>query len=56
MHRIKDIQHRKAAPKEKAYKIADGGSLHLLIKPDRGKYWRWDYRFCGIRKTMSLGT
>ncbi|CAE6784117.1 Prophage integrase IntS [Paraburkholderia domus] len=56
MYKIKDIQCKKAAPKEKAYKIADWGGLYLLVKTDGGKYWRWDYRFCGIRKTMALGT
>ena len=55
MHKLKDIQCKKATPKETIYKISDGGSLHLLVKPDGGKYWRWDYRFCGIRKTMALG-
>ncbi|MDE1006528.1 MAG: integrase arm-type DNA-binding domain-containing protein [Paraburkholderia fungorum] len=56
MYKIKALQCKKAVPKEKAYKIADGGGLYLLVKPDGGRYWRWDYRFCGIRKTMALGT
>jgi len=55
MHKLKDIQCKKATPKETIYKLSDSGALHLLVKPDGGKYWRRDYRFCGIRKTMALG-
>ncbi len=27
-----------AKPKEKAYKLADGGGLYLLVKPGGGEY------------------
>jgi hypothetical protein len=33
-----------AKPKDKPYKLADGGSLYLHVKPN-GKYWRYKYRF-----------
>lgn len=33
-----------AKPKDKPYKLADGGGLYLLIKPNGGKYWRLKYR------------
>ncbi|EFM2141240.1 DUF4102 domain-containing protein, partial [Escherichia coli] len=36
-----------AKPKEKAYKLADGGGLYLLVKPNGGKYWRLKYRVNG---------
>ena len=38
-------------PDGKPKKLSDSGGLYLLA----GKYWRWDYRFNGVRKTMALG-
>ena len=38
------------------YKLTDGEGLYLLIQPDGGKWWRFDYRFEGKRKTLSMGT
>lgn len=35
--------------------MADSGGLYLLVKPTGGKLWRFDYRFGGKRKTLSLG-
>ena len=37
----------------KAYKLFDGGGLHLLITPSGGKLWRWKYRFQGAEKQMT---
>ncbi len=37
-----------AKPKDKPYKLADGGGLYLLIKPNGGKYWRLKYRVSGL--------
>ena len=45
---------KKAKPLEKPYKMADGGGLYLLVNP-AGKYWRYDYRITGKRKTLALG-
>ncbi len=44
-----------AKPKEKAYKLADGGGLYLLVKPNGGKYWRLKYRVAGKEKLLALG-
>lgn len=52
---LTDIQPRTAKPKAKAYKLADGGGLYLLINPDGAKYWRMDYRFGEARKTLAFG-
>jgi integrase len=38
----------------KPLKMADAGGLYLLVN-QAGKYWRYDYRFAGKRKTMALG-
>lgn len=42
-------------PGEKPIKLADGGGLYLLITPKDGRWWRFDYRFGGKRKTLSVG-
>ena len=36
-----------AKPREKKWKLADGGGLHLLVHPNGGKYWRFKYRLNG---------
>ena len=46
---------KNALPAEKSYKLADGGGLYLLVTTAGGKYWRYDYRFAGARKTLALG-
>jgi len=53
-HALKAIAIKKAKPADKPYKMADGGGLYLLVKP-AGKYWRYDYRMLGKRKTLALG-
>ncbi|PLC48713.1 integrase [Pollutimonas subterranea] len=51
---LTDIQAKQAKPKEKPYKLTDGTGLYLEVKA-AGKYWRWDYRYHGKRKTMAYG-
>lgn len=36
-----------AKPKEKPYKMADGGGLYLLVKTNGSRYWRLKYRIDG---------
>lgn len=45
---------RAATTQDKPIKLADAGGLYLLVKP-AGKYWRYDYRHAGKRKTLALG-
>jgi hypothetical protein len=45
----------KAKPAEKPYKLADGGGLHLLVRPGGGKLWRFRYRFGGRENMLALG-
>jgi hypothetical protein len=47
---------KQAKPQDKQYKMTEGGGMYLLIKPSEGKYWRYNYRFVGKRKTLALGT
>lgn len=53
---LTDTAIRKAKPAERQYKITDGGGLYLLVHPRGSRYWRFDYRLEGKRKTMALGT
>jgi len=36
-------------------KISDGRGLYLLVVPNGGRYWRYNYRFNGKHKTLALG-
>lgn len=42
-------------PREKIFKLADGGGLYLQINPNGSKYWRMKYRFAGKEKKLSFG-
>lgn len=53
--KLTDSRIRAAKPKDRQYKIADGGGLFLLVKPNGGKYWRLKFRFAGREKLLSLG-
>ena len=50
---IKEIENAK--PKDKKYKLTDGGGLCILIQPWGGKVWLWPYRFNGAEKNMTFG-
>ncbi len=51
---LTDTTVRQSKPKDKPYKLTDGGGLYLLINTT-GKYWRLNYRFAGKQKTLALG-
>ncbi|TCT09470.1 tyrosine-type recombinase/integrase [Paralcaligenes ureilyticus] len=51
---LTDIQVKQAKPREKPYALRDGTGLYLEVKA-AGKYWRWDYRYQGKRKTVAYG-
>lgn len=51
---LTDVKCRTVKATDKPLKMADGAGLYLLVKT-AGKYWRWDYRHAGKRKTMALG-
>ena len=50
----KQIQNLK--PKDKEYRVPDGGGLNLLVHPNGSKYWVLRFRFGGIEKKRSYGT
>lgn len=53
---LTDVQVRTAKPKDKEYKLFDGGGLFLLVTPSGGKLWNFKYRFSEKEKKLSLGT
>lgn len=55
MGKLTAIAIKTAKPKDKSYKLSDGGSLYLLVTQVGQKYWRYDYSFNGKRKTLALG-
>lgn len=54
--KLNDVIIRNAKPKEdgKPKKYTDGGRLFLLVNK-KGKYWRYNYQFAKIQKTISFG-
>ena len=48
-------QIKQAKPKEKDYKLSDGGGLYLLVTKRGTKLWRMKYKFDGKEKLLSLG-
>jgi integrase len=54
--RLTDAKVRSAKPKEKAYKLYDGGSLFLLVKPNGAKLWRYKYKLRGIENLFAIGS
>lgn len=52
---LTDTTIRNLKPASKAYKIADGRGLFLLVTPAGGKLWRLKYRIEGREKLLALG-
>jgi integrase len=52
---LTDTAIRNAKPREKPFKLFDGGGLYLEVSPAGGKLWRLKYRFGGKEKLLALG-
>lgn len=52
---LTEIQARNSKPRDRAYKLADGEGLFLLIQPNGSKLWRMKYRFGGKERLLSFG-
>ena len=50
-----DVTIRNPNPTDRIIRLSNGDGLHLLIKPNGAKWWRFDYSINGRRKTLSLG-
>ncbi len=44
-----------AKPREKPFKLSDGGGLYLLVTPAGKRWWRLKFRVHGKEKLLSLG-
>jgi integrase len=54
--KLSDVKLRTAKPRDKAYKLADGGGLYIEIYPNGSKLWRLKYRReDGTETRLSLG-
>ncbi len=54
---LSDTAIRNAKPNsDKPSKLYDEKGLYLIVAPSGGKWWRFNYRFGGKRKTLSMGT
>jgi integrase len=53
---LTDPALRNAKPRERPYKLGDSRGLYLIVTSNGGKWWRFDYRFGGKRKSLSMGT
>ncbi|MFN3700399.1 MAG: tyrosine-type recombinase/integrase [Alphaproteobacteria bacterium] len=52
---LNNTQVNSSKPKDKPYKMADGGGMYLEIMPNGSKYWRMKYRWLGKEKRLALG-
>lgn len=52
---LTETQVRTAKPGNCARKLFDARGLYLHVMPNGGKYWRFNFRFKGKYKTLSLG-
>lgn len=52
---LSDARLKTLAVGDKPYKVADGGGLYLLVKPNGARLWRLKYRFAGVERLLALG-
>jgi hypothetical protein len=52
---LTDTVVRGAKPRGRQHKLADGGGLYLLVRPNGSKLWQWDYRRPITRMRNTIG-
>jgi integrase len=52
---LTEMAVKSAKPRERTYRLTDGGGMFLEIKPSGSKYWRMHYRHEGKQKTLAFG-
>lgn len=52
---LTDVKIRQAKPGPSPIKMADGAGLHLEVKPNGSKLWRYRYRLDGKENTFAIG-
>lgn len=53
--KLTDSACKGAKPKDKQYKLTDGGGLYLLVRTNGSKLWQMKYRHLNKEKTLSIG-
>jgi len=53
--KLTDTACKNAKPRDRAYKMFDGGGLYLEVMPNGSKLWRVKYRYLGKERRLSLG-
>lgn len=54
-NKLTETTIKNAKPKDKPYKLSDGGGMYLLVNPTGGKYWHLAYRYNNKQKLLALG-
>ncbi len=54
-HMLTDAAIRRLTPRDKPYKVADGGGLHVYVSTTGSRLWRMAYRWQGRHKLLSFG-
>jgi len=53
---LSDTRIKAAKSALEPYRLSDEKGLYMIVRPDGARWWRFDYRFQGSRKTLSFGT
>lgn len=51
---LTDLAIRKAAPRDKSYKLSDKHGLYLLVNPSGSKCWYQRFRYAGKENRLSF--
>lgn len=54
-NKLTDSKLRGLKPREKPYKVSDGGGMYIEVRPNGSKWWRLAYRLNGKQQLKSLG-
>lgn len=52
---LTDAAIRRITLRDKQFKVSDMHGLYLLVSPQGGRYWRWNFSHGGKRQTLALG-
>jgi hypothetical protein len=52
---LNNSQCKAAKPRDKEYRLNDGGGMYLLVRPNGSKLWRMKYTVNGKTKLASFG-
>jgi integrase len=52
---LTDVRIRQSKPKDKPYRMADGGGLFIEVRPSGSKLWRYAYRIGGKQNLFAVG-